>query len=280
MVGEQKAILSGPESNLTSSTAKSTGKKNATYVQNIQLSKITFYGNEDTEDDARNPVGQRILSSTSRMFGAFLGRRVSFGVETTLLEFPWSTLLVYNTIECGGSLITRIYIYILKTAHCVTEHFYPLIAVRIGEHTVSSTKDWAEDLGGDQICREDPIDAGVGKVIRHGKYSLRTHINDVAIIVYRKLNLKKMFFRISLPQSNDHFANLKMGTIAGWGATKKKMTTREILCRNLLSTVPMKADVPVLDMSECARIYRLSFHNDKAMCASQKLRGNNILKAL
>uniref|UniRef100_A0A1B0FHV3 Peptidase S1 domain-containing protein n=1 Tax=Glossina morsitans morsitans TaxID=37546 RepID=A0A1B0FHV3_GLOMM len=230
-----------PESNLTSSTAESIGKKNATYAENIQLPKIIFYDSESTEDDEPHLVGQRILSSTSKMCGAFLGKRVSFGVETTLLEFPWSALLVYNTTErfhCGGTLITHR--YVLTAAHCVTEHFYPLIAVRIGEHNISSAKDCAEDVGGDQICSEDPIDAGIEKVIKHGRYSRRHH------------------YPICLPQSNDHFPNLRMGTITGWGATEK----------SLRSTVLMRADVPVLNMSECARIYRSSFNNDKVMCAS------------
>lgn len=36
----------------------------------------------------------------------------------------------------------------------------------------------------------------------------------------------------------------------------------------LRSTVLMRADVPVLNTSECARIYRSSFNNDKLTCAS------------
>lgn len=81
-----------------------------------------------------------------------------------------------------------------------------------------------------------------------------------------------------MPAPDEDFSTLARATITGWGATEKSNYKKRSFVHifadlffhlvGLSSNVLMKAEIPVLDINECTRIYRSFFNNDKEICAS------------
>ncbi|XP_065357344.1 melanization protease 1-like [Calliphora vicina] len=230
------------------------GGEEVTVGQKIEFKRSSL--NSDT--DMVNPAGIEILKNTSAICGSLYGKRISFANETTLMEFPWTALLLYNTklrYHCGGSLITTK--YVLTAAHCVSQEFYELSGVRLGEHDVTEERDCAKDLGGDDICATT-IDVDVVKIIVHHAYSRLSFKNDIALLKLDNDYLGRSFYPICIPNPQTTYGS-KSATVAGWGATEK----------TIRSAILLKADVPILDISKCREIYRYSVFNDSTeICGS------------
>ncbi|XP_046812171.1 CLIP domain-containing serine protease 14D-like [Lucilia cuprina] len=211
-----------------------------------------------SDTDSLNPTGVEILKNTSLICGSSLGKRISFANETTLMEFPWTALLLYNTkirYHCGGSLITTQ--YVLTAAHCVAQEFYELNGVRLGEHDVTEDPDCAPDLTGNDICATT-VDAAVLKIIVHHAYSHLSFKNDIALLKLDKEYLSRSFYPICIPPPDMAFNNGR-ALVAGWGATEK----------TIRSAILLKAEVPILDISKCREVYRNSVFNDSTeICGS------------
>ncbi|KAM7352804.1 uncharacterized protein ACRADG_005177 [Cochliomyia hominivorax] len=223
--------------------------------QNIQVQRSTL--NSDVED-VQNSAGSEILRNVSNYCGTLFGKRISFANETTLMEFPWTALLLYNThtrYHCGGSLITTK--YVLTAAHCVAQEFYELSGVRLGEYDITENPDCAPDIAGDNICATT-IDADVVKIIIHHAYSQSSFRNDIALLKLDDEYISRSYYPICLSSSDEIF-NEKTAIVAGWGATHKAIRSAKLL----------KAEVPIIDMSKCREIYRHNKFNDTTeMCGS------------
>lgn len=114
-------------------------------------------------------------------------RRIVGGSKTELLEFPFVTLMKYKIgnlfkFTCGSSLISER--YVLTCAHCISQlpSGYKLVAVRLGEHDLSSELDCnTED---DEVPRCNPPiqDIGVEKLIPHELYNTPRYANDIGLV--------------------------------------------------------------------------------------------------
>lgn len=130
------------------------------------------------------------------------------------------------------------------------------IAVRLGEHTISTNKDcdFADDHG---FCDSDPIqDIEIEKVICHENYSNRKRMHDIAILKLVRSahfkgvhNVETICLPITFEQDIEHELSVngkhhKM-IVAGWGM----MENREY------SDVLLKGEIPYVNRSTCSEFY-------------------------
>ncbi|KAI9583433.1 hypothetical protein GQX74_005181 [Glossina fuscipes] len=207
-------------------------------------------------------VGGEILNTLSALCGDNTHKRISFGAQPTFMAYPWAALLMYNggqKFQCGGTMITQR--YVLTAAHCITDD---LIGIRLREYNISSQEDCAVDDGYVIHCMAAPIDLGIEKIIKHEKYSRRTLDNDIALIrLNRSLEYERMHDMSSvrpvcLPERQDADYFKKYGVISGWGLTEK----------GKISDVLLHAEVPVLSLDYCRKIYPYTHFNSTKICAS------------
>ncbi|KAK5649797.1 hypothetical protein RI129_000826 [Pyrocoelia pectoralis] len=193
-----------------------------------------------------------IQYSTNRIFG---------GTMTDLHEFPWMTLLIYQTekgpgLACGGVLISRK--YVLTAAHCVTgtsvRKIGNLIAVRLGEYNIDTPVDCDNDEI-DEDCALPHLDIFIESSIPHPNYTAGSsgRYNDIALIKLKQaVNYTKDVQPICLartsqmPNWNNPGTNLY---ICGWGQTETRETG---------SSIKLKAQVPVVRDNICAKSYARS----------------------
>ncbi|XP_052742399.1 CLIP domain-containing serine protease HP8-like isoform X2 [Bicyclus anynana] len=201
--------------------------------------------------------------------GDIEGSRIIGGEVAKLYEFPWMTLIIYNTsmgldFRCGGSIInTR---YILTAAHCVIHNgvYKKIVAVRIGEFDYSSDID-CQGHSINQICETKIQDIDVEKIIPHENFNEQFPITaDIALLRLKDpIIIQNNAAPICLPLYNNlrdvHLAGLS-GTVAGWGTTENRTG----------STVLMKVEIPIKSGETCSSYYN-KYENqkrlEKAFCA-------------
>ncbi|CAH2242386.1 melanization protease 1-like [Pararge aegeria] len=195
--------------------------------------------------------------------------RIINGNIAQLYEFPWMTLIAYNTsigiqFHCAGSIINSR--YILTAAHCVANitQFKKIAGVRIGDLDYYNDND-CQGYYQDKICENKIQDIGVDEIIPHESFNGKLPIEaDIALIRLKEtIIMYNNAAPICLPRySNLRNANLagKEATVAGWGITEN----------NTASSVLMKVKIPIKSSDTCNSYYN-RYENqkpmDKAFCA-------------
>ncbi|XP_065372233.1 serine protease grass-like [Calliphora vicina] len=167
-----------------------------------------------------NPVGLDLLKSHT--CGIYSINRLAHGSDAVLFGFPWMALLKFDDPEmpfkCGGSLISDQ--YVLTAAHCINETSKPLIAVRLGEHRISTDQD-CMNLGRKTVCAPAVEDVGIEEIIKHNDYKNNLY-HDIALLrLNRKVQIQQHIKTICLPIYNDlRTKEYPEYVISGWGATE------------------------------------------------------------
>nr|XP_034834241.1 CLIP domain-containing serine protease 14D-like [Maniola hyperantus] len=190
------------------------------------------------------------------MCGEIDGSRIIGGKIAKLYEFPWMTLIAYNTrngqqFSCGGSIINSR--YILTAAHCVTSGGVlkdNIAHVHIGDVDYSTETDCQGDYE-NMICETKVQDVGIDEIIPHEDFTGRAPMQaDIALL---RLN-ESIIFRnnvapICLPVYSELRNNIlggKKATVAGWGSTETENQSTKLL----------KVDIPILTDDVCGSYYR------------------------
>ncbi|XP_055850339.1 serine protease easter-like [Episyrphus balteatus] len=153
--------------------------------------------------------------------------------------------------SCFGSLINNR--YVLTAAQCIGGlpiNWKPS-RVRLGEWNASTDPDCEVDTRGIKNCADPYIDVTIEKVIPHEKfvYSFSRPENDIGLIrLSRNVDYTDYIRPICLPLKDilkeSAFEGHKM-YISGWG----------IPAHGIRRNVKRKAEVPVVPLNECKRIY-------------------------
>ncbi|KAH8348552.1 hypothetical protein KR084_008704 [Drosophila pseudotakahashii] len=146
--------------------------------------------------------------------------RISGGEDAIINSNPWMAFIHSSTkLICGGTLITQR--FVLTAAHCVYEGM--AVKVRLGEYDDTTTEDCVN-----KVCIPHTEEYNVDMGIRHGKYSERRNLNDIALLRLDRFVTYKDHIKpicIILDTSKRHVVQRMQWFIAtGWGETKTNRT--------------------------------------------------------
>lgn len=171
--------------------------------------------------------------------------RITGGTEASLLEFPWMSLIAYETNEgldfrCSGTVLNER--YILTAAHCLQNLTF--IGVRLGEYDISKKRDCDVIKG---FCSPPVQDFYIENIRVHPGYDPSTFNNDLALIrLATSANLTYVNVKpICLPIDDSLNLDGKFAVITGWGVTNAGQKSPKLL----------KTSVPVISNEECQKIY-------------------------
>uniref|UniRef100_A0A6P4ERX7 CLIP domain-containing serine protease n=1 Tax=Drosophila rhopaloa TaxID=1041015 RepID=A0A6P4ERX7_DRORH len=193
--------------------------------------------------------------------------KVSGGTTAKIGDFPWVALLKYKVNSprpflCGGSLISDR--HILTAAHCIIQQ-PEVIAVRLGEHDLTTEED-CQILGGtNRVCLPPYEEFGIEKIHVHPNYVHGQISYDLAIIKLSQVVKEKSHIKpVCLPidQRSQELSYDQSFFIAGWGGTEKETTANKL----------QQALITRKNLNECRQFYNKGEVNDNHICAT----GNGI----
>ncbi|KAF5271713.1 hypothetical protein FQA39_LY08036 [Lamprigera yunnana] len=214
--------------------------------------------------------------------GLTFNNNIFGGSVAHILEFPWMTLLEYDTPNggeffCGGVLISKR--YVLTAAHCIVGKEIPpnyiLNRVRLGEYDTNKTVDCVPNQLGSQLCSDDPLNVLIAEKIPHELYDPfdKSQKHDIGLLrLSRDVPITDFIRPICVPTSQELQEMNFVGstpTVAGWGKTENRSE----------SNVKLKLDLPVVSNQKCSMVYRSESVtiSDSHLCAGG-LKGRDACK--
>ncbi|XP_055849494.1 serine protease easter-like [Episyrphus balteatus] len=195
--------------------------------------------------------------------GNVIKNRIKGDNVTKLDEYPWMALIEYAKEDgnstghrCSGNLINNR--YVLTVAHCINgiPKTWKPYRVRLGEWDTTTDPDCDRDTqNNSEVCADPHVDVTIEKVTVHEKYnsSLKSQPNNIALIrLSRNVDYTDFIRPICLPLKD----TLKQSTFDG---NKMEVSGWRQLGRKTSSNIKLKAEVPVVPLSECQSVY--SKHN-------------------
>lgn len=219
------------------------------------LTAESFVGTNDYIN-SWNSQGLKILSSLDKC-GRASTRRVAFGEEATLAEFPWMALIEYDIPDqpyaCGGTLITNR--FVITAAHCMVG-VAEITGVVLGEHNLDTDPD-CQKRGNQMVCSPPSERFDIEQIIPHPEYRKHYIGYDIGLIkLNQNVEFKKHIQAICLPITSFSLTVHERYLIAGWGTTETGATSR----------VLKKATVPYQERTVCEGIYRRQRFTKHHLC--------------
>ncbi|XP_032598940.1 uncharacterized protein LOC6557425 [Drosophila grimshawi] len=146
--------------------------------------------------------------------------------------WPWQVAIInrFKEVFCGGTLIAPF--WVLTAAHCVRKVLY----VRFGEHNLDY-EDGTE------------VQLRVLKSYKHPNFDKRTVDSDVALLsLPKKVNSTRWIGYSCLPRPYQPLPENVHCTVIGWG----KRRNSDVVGTSVLH----QADVPIIPMGNCSKVYR------------------------
>ncbi|KAJ8918092.1 hypothetical protein NQ315_011549 [Exocentrus adspersus] len=170
------------------------------------------------------------------------GSRIIGGKEVNITKYPYQVAVeMNNEFKCAGSIIART--WILTAAECLLYEFP--IKVRIGT----------------SFLLEEGQIFDVQEFINHRDFNQYTGNNDIGLLrLEQPIPLSKSAQIIRLPDNGKETLDGRMGTVTGWGITKKNGPKSPIL---------RAVDVLVVNLDVCKVVYNDSYWrvSDGMLCA-------------
>lgn len=185
-----------------------------------------------------------------------VSKKIVFGENADLNEFPWMALLQYKSekglaYRCGGTIIHKN--YILTAAHCLAElkSGSSLVGVRVGEYSIENENDCEVRRDGSKKCNPPVQDLKIEDIIPHPQFGGKQgfNVNDIGLIRVSTINLEVENARpVCLPLGIVRDRSFKNVVVTGWGVAD--------LRTGKSSDILQRVSLPVADKTTCVNAYK------------------------
>ncbi|XP_036790880.1 transmembrane protease serine 7 [Oncorhynchus mykiss] len=175
-------------------------------------------------------------SSTVKKVDSTSGLRVVGGINALEGEWPWQVSLHFSGyLYCGASVLSSD--WLISAAHCFSRD------------RLSDPRQWSAHLGMLYQGSARHV-AEIQRIVVHEYYNRLTFDYDIALLQLRSPwppSLSFLIQPVCLPATSQTLTHAHRCWVTGWGYRSEEDKT--------LPTVLQKAEVSVLDQSECKRRY-------------------------